>query len=232
MDAIGGIIFDKDGTLFDFNRTWGAWTRRLIEDLSAGDPALADRLALTSGFDLATGRFAADSMVIADTPGQIAAALLPHLPGRDLDGLVSQMNDLSGRQAPVPAADLRAVLLRLRAPGRRIGLATNDGEAPARLHLRSAGIEDLFDFVAGFDSGFGGKPECGQLLAFADRMGIAPARIAMVGDSRHDLDAGRAAGMRTVAVLTGIAGAADLAPHADVVLPDIGHLPGWLDRIG
>jgi len=37
--------------------------------------------------------------------------------------------------------------------------------------------------------------------------------------------------MATVAVLTGIAGAGELAPHADVVLPDIGHLPGWLDRV-
>ena len=53
----------------------------------------------------------------------------------------------------------------------------------------------------------------------------------MVGDSRHDLISGRAAGMATVAVLTGIAGAGELAPHADVVLPDIGHLPGWLDRV-
>ena len=51
----------------------------------------------------------------------------------------------------------------------------------------------------------------------------------MVGDSLHDLDAGRAAGMRPVAVLTGIARAGDLAPHAEVVLPDIGALPAWLD---
>jgi phosphoglycolate phosphatase len=53
--------------------------------------------------------------------------------------------------------------------------------------------------------------------------------VAMVGDSRHDLQAGRAAGMRTVAVLTGIAKAADLADLADVILPDIGALPAWLD---
>ena len=50
----------------------------------------------------------------------------------------------------------------------------------------------------------------------------------MVGDSRHDLIAGRAAGMQTVGVLTGMAELADLAPFADVVLPDIGHLPLWL----
>ncbi|MFD2856539.1 HAD family hydrolase [Seohaeicola zhoushanensis] len=52
----------------------------------------------------------------------------------------------------------------------------------------------------------------------------------MVGDSTHDLFAGRTAGMHTVGVLTGVAGHEDLAPHADVVLPDIGHLPAWLDR--
>ena len=59
-------------------------------------------------------------------------------------------------------------------------------------------------------------------------MGLPPASIAMIGDSRHDLLAGRAAGMPTVAVLTGVAEAAELASVADAVLPDIGHLPDWI----
>jgi phosphoglycolate phosphatase len=50
----------------------------------------------------------------------------------------------------------------------------------------------------------------------------------MVGDTTHDLAAGRAAGMLRIAVLTGVAEEADLAAEADVVLPDIGHLPDWL----
>jgi phosphoglycolate phosphatase len=50
----------------------------------------------------------------------------------------------------------------------------------------------------------------------------------MVGDSAHDLTAGRAAGMGTIAVLTGLAKASDLEPFADLVLPDIGYLPNWL----
>ena len=50
----------------------------------------------------------------------------------------------------------------------------------------------------------------------------------MIGDRTHDLDSGRAAGMTTVGVLTGLATRADLAPHADVVLDDIGALPAWL----
>jgi phosphoglycolate phosphatase len=50
----------------------------------------------------------------------------------------------------------------------------------------------------------------------------------MIGDSRHDLASGRAAGMRTVGVLTGPAEAAELQGLADAILPDIGALPGWL----
>jgi phosphoglycolate phosphatase len=50
----------------------------------------------------------------------------------------------------------------------------------------------------------------------------------MVGDSTHDLHAGRAAGMVCVAVLTGVADRDELAPHADVVLDTIADLPRWL----
>ena len=49
-----------------------------------------------------------------------------------------------------------------------------------------------------------------------------------MGASGQELVAVRAAGMKTVAVLTGMAGPAELAPLADAVLPDIGALPGWL----
>ena len=112
-----------------------------------------------------------------------------------------------------------------------MGLATNDTEIPARAHLERAGVLDLFDFVAGCDSGYGGKPAPGQLLAFAAKLGLVPGRVIMVGDSVHDLDAGRAAGMHAVAVLTGIATKAELAPHADVVLDDISQLGAWIDQM-
>ena len=103
--------------------------------------------------------------------------------------------------------------------------------ASARRHLTDAGVLHLFDFIAGCDSGWGGKPAPGQLVAFAAYLGIDPAQAAMVGDSTHDLHAARAAGMASVAVLTGVADIAELQPHADVVLPDISGLAGWLDQI-
>lgn len=229
MSDIRGILFDKDGTLFDFHATWGGWTAALLLDLAGDDPERAMGLGTAIGYDLQARRFAPDSVVIANTPEEIAQALLPHLPGATPTGLVNRMNLLAAQAVLAPAVPLVPLFTTLRRRGLKLGLATNDAEAPARTHLASAGVHDLFDFIAGFDSGHGGKPAPGMLLAFADRFGLAPAQVLMVGDSRHDLIAGRSAGMRTVGVLTGMAGAADLEPLADAVLSDIGQLPGWLD---
>jgi phosphoglycolate phosphatase len=227
---IEGVVFDKDGTLFDFRRSWGRWSRHLLAEL-ARDADEAARLGAAIGYDTANDRFEPDSPVVAASAAEIAAALLAHLPHLQPAQLVARMHALAETLPMAEAVPLRPALARLRARGLRLGLATNDGEAPARAHLRAHGVTDLFDFVAGADSGHGAKPAPGMLLAFAAACGIAPSRVVMVGDSRHDLIAGRAAGMRTVAVLTGIAGAGELAPHADAVLPDIGALDGWIGRL-
>ncbi|MFN4157444.1 MAG: HAD family hydrolase [Gemmobacter sp.] len=225
---IEGIVFDKDGTLFDFRKSWGGWATALLRDLAPQEDEPA-ALGRAIGFDPRTGVFDPSSPVIAATAQEIAEALAPHLPGMSVASLVARMNVLAEGAPMSPTVPLHPVLSGLRARGLRIGLATNDTEAPARAHLAAHGITDLFDFIAGCDSGHGAKPGPGQLLAFSSAFGLAPARVLMVGDSRHDLIAGRAAGMRPVAVLTGIAAAEELAPLAEVVLPDIGALSGWLD---
>lgn len=232
MTRIGGVVFDKDGTLFDFQATWGAWSQVIVDEESGGDPALGAAIADVLGYDLATSGFRPGSIVIGHTTEQVAAALLPLLPGTDLAALMARFDARAAAAPQVEAADLRPLLAGLRARGLKLGVATNDTEAPARAHLAQAGVETAFDFVAGYNSGWGGKPEPGQLLAFAAKMGLDPAECAMVGDSLHDIHAARAAGMVAVGVLTGLAGPEVLGPEADVVLPSIAALPEWLDSRG
>ncbi len=228
---IDAVIFDKDGTLFDFRSSWGVWVENLIAEL-ASTPDHATRLGQVLGYDVALRQFAPDSPVVAMTTPEIADILTPHVPGLTLAALMRRMDDLA-QQAPMrPAVDLPAVLGGLQARGLVLGVATNDTQASAVAHLTAAAVEGLFAFVAGCDSGWGGKPAPGQLLAFAAQTGIAARRCAMVGDSLHDLHAARAAGMYAVAVLTGVACAATLAPHADVVLADIGAIAAWIDAMG
>lgn len=228
MTAIRGVVFDKDGTLFDFQATWGAWSRGMIEAESGGDPERVAAIAEVLGYDLAARRFRPDSVVIASTTETVAERLLTVLPGEDKARLMARMDERAKGAPQVEAAPLGPLLGRLRDMGLALGVATNDTEAPARAHLQAAGVEGLFHFVAGYDSGWGGKPGPGQLLAFAAASGLPPGACAMVGDSLHDLAAARAAGMVGVAVLTGVAGHETLAPAADVVLPSIAALPDWL----
>jgi phosphoglycolate phosphatase len=226
------ILFDKDGTLFDFQATWGVFTRDLIADLGGQDPARRDALARTLGYDLARDRFRPDSVVIAATTEEVAAAVLPFAPGQSLAAMAQELDRRAAGLPQVPVAPLAPLLDGLRARGLHLGLATNDSEAPARAHLAEAGIADRFAFVAGWDSGHGGKPGPGQLMAFAQILGLAPGACLMVGDSRNDLRAGRAAGFRAIGVLTGIADRTELEPLAEVILPSISALPAWLDRQG
>lgn len=229
MRGVKAILFDKDGTLFDFQATWGAWAQGMIGQIAGEDATRRAALAQAIGFDEGAGRFLPHSPVIAGTGREAAALVAPHLPepGLSLDAIEARLAASAAAAPLVEAVPLRPLLHGLAAAGFRLGVATNDHAAVAREHLGE--VLELFDFVAGFDSGFGAKPAPGMLLAFAQHCGMPPESVLMVGDSRHDLDAGRAAGMRTLAVLTGVAQDADLAPHADALRPDIGHLPALLD---
>lgn len=228
MTEIRGLLFDKDGTLFDFAATWEAWAVAFLMRAAEGDRDRARRVGAAIGFDLDQTRFARDSIVIAGTAGEVAQALAPYFPEMPPPVLLEMLNEEAARAPQHEAVPLVPLLTAFRETGLMLGVATNDAESPARRHLDEAGVTHLFDFIAGFDSGHGGKPEPGQMRAFAAATGLHPSEIAMIGDSTHDLQAGRAAGMRTVAVLTGMAEHGDLAPLADVVLPNIGHLPGWI----
>ena len=225
---VDAILFDKDGTLFDFGATWEGWAESFLLRATGGDRTRAARVGQNIGFDLVARRFLPGRIVIAGTPDEVTELLMPHFPERSYDDILDMLNQEAENAPQTEAVPLVPLLSGLRDLGLRLGVATNDAEAPALVHLEAAGVRPLFDFIAGFDSGHGAKPQPGQLLAFAACTGLAPERIAMVGDSTHDLIAGRSAGMQTVAVLTGLAETAQLAPYADVVLPDIGHLPAWL----
>lgn len=226
---IKAILFDKDGTLFDFEKTWNAWSLSVIHHFSEGDASVASRIADAIGFDLKEECFHPDSPVIAGTNREAAELISSSLGDPDVDQVEAYLAE-SALNAPLaPAVPLVPLMQRFRAKGLKLGVVTNDTQQGAQHHLRAAEALELFDFVVGHDSGVGAKPDPDPLLAFAQQVQINPKDIAMVGDSTHDLIAGRRAGMKTVGVLTGMAAECVLSPYSDVVLPDIGHLPAWLE---
>ena len=184
-----------------------------------------------------TGVFLPGSPIVADSADVVADLLAELLPGRT----AAEIEDDANRRAAAagagdaagvaPVAGLREALSALKDMGLRLGVGTHDSEEAARVQAKGLGVDDLFDFYAGYDSGHGLKPGPGMPLAFAAAVGAPPKDMVMVGDSVHDLGAGRAAGCAaSVGVLTGPATEAELKAEADVILPSIADLPDYLRR--
>ena len=69
-----GILFDKDGTLLDFNRTWLPIYLHAANEFADGDPALAAELLSCNGFDPLRNRFLGGSLLAAGNNHQVADA--------------------------------------------------------------------------------------------------------------------------------------------------------------
>ncbi len=226
--AIEAVLFDKDGTLVDFEKTWTPAYRAAAEELAsaAGAPGLGDRLLARAGYDGDT--LDPDSLLVSGTNAEIAAlwSTEPELAG--VTGVAARIDRVFNEhaaRAPAAIDDLGGLLARLRGRGLKLGIATNDSTAAVSAWVAAAGFGSTFDFVTGADAGYGGKPEPGMVHAFCDAVGVAPGAVALVGDSVHDMRTARAAGCGlAVAVLTGVAGHDWLAPHADVVIASIAEL--------
>jgi len=169
--AIGGILFDKDGTLLDFNATWVPVIREAALAVAGGDANLAARLMAAGGQDDSQGTVAPGSLLAAGTTKEIAALwadLAPDHGQRDLIGFIDSLFIEGGKATAVAVPGMANVLARLKHGGIRLGLATSDSEAGAVATLAGFGVVGLFDFLAGYDSGYGVKPEPGMVEGFRE----------------------------------------------------------------
>ncbi|MEM7268471.1 MAG: HAD family hydrolase [Pseudomonadota bacterium] len=234
MTTIKGVLFDKDGTLIDFTATWRDVIDDLAAEVSGGDEALAADMCAAIGYDVKTGVFLPGSPIVAgsvDVIASLIAELAPRHSAVEIEDIANRAALSMGADDLAPAPGLKQCIAWLQAQGVKLGVATHDGEDAARANLKTLGVFEAFDFIAGYDSGHGHKPGPGMPQAFAAHIGAAIEEVVMVGDSVHDLGAGNAAGCRySVGVLTGPATEAELGPLADIVLPSIADLPDFLSR--
>jgi len=120
-------------------------------------------------------------------------------------------------------------LTMLRQAGYRLGCVTNKAERFTLPLLQDKGIRDAFELVISGDSLPLKKPDPAPLLHAARHFGVAPEHALMVGDSRSDVKAARAAGFAIVCMTYGYNHGADIrTENPDLVLDRLDALPAYL----
>jgi phosphoglycolate phosphatase len=232
FDGIELVVFDKDGTLIDFDAMWAPWTIELSRRLEAATRLpIAERLFGVLGFDPVAGRTIPGGP-LAVLPMAIlrdAVADVVVRAGATEAAAVAAVDEAWFVPDPVttarPLADLPSLFAALRDKGVRIAVATSDDHDPTAHTLRSLGVADLVDVLVAADDGFARKPAPDMVLRAAAALGVPPSRTAVVGDSLADLEMGRAAGAgRVIGVLSGVSARADLEPFADAVVNSVADL--------
>jgi len=231
----GLVVFDKDGTLIDFQMMWGTWTESLAWRLEMEAKvdireALFDKL----GYDYLRRRVHSGGALCCTPMGKLR--LLGEEVLRESKLAMSPadaahvMNRVWQMPDPVatarPLADLKVIFSTLRAMDMKVAVCTTDDHAAADNTLTALNVRHLVDVVVGGDDPLPSKPSAEQIYFICHKTGVSPHDTIMVGDTSTDMKLGINGGCGlSVGVLDGASSLADLAQYADVLVPTIAKVP-------
>lgn len=186
LNELQAAIVDLDGTLVD---TLGDFERAIaLTHADLGLPAV-DREFIGRSVGRGSQYLLAQTLARAGAGPGLQDAAWMHYQRR--------YAEVNGRHAEV-FPGVREGLAAMRARGWALACVTNKPRAFALQLLRDKGLDAAFAHVFGGDSFERHKPDPLPLLKACEALGTVPARTLMVGDSRHDCDAARAAGCPVV----------------------------------
>jgi HAD superfamily hydrolase (TIGR01509 family) len=238
LDRLEAVVFDTDGVLTDTAGVHAAAWKRLFDGYLQGRAARlgepfrpfeeADYLRWVDGrprYDGVAGFLASRGITLpwgdpADPPDRETVCGLGNAKDRSF---LAHLRDHGARPFPTSVVFVR----RLRERGLRTAAVSASRNMVAV--LASAGLGGLFDVeVDGVEAarlGLAGKPDPALFLEAARRLGVAPARAAVVEDALAGVEAGRRGRFGVVVGVDRGGQAAALAEGgADLVVADLGQL--------
>ena len=231
----GLVVFDKDGTLIDFQMMWGSWTESLAWRLEMQAKVdIREALFEKLGYDYLRRR--------VHSGGALCCTPMRHLRSLGEEVLRESKLAMSKHDAadmiskvwampdPVatarPLTDLKVLFSTLRSMNMKIAVCTTDDHEAADNTLNALNVRHLVDVVVGGDDPIPSKPHAEQIYHICYKVGVAPHDTIMVGDTSTDMKLGLNAGCGlSVGVLDGASSLSDLALHADVLVPSIAKVP-------
>lgn len=194
------ILFDLDGTLIDttelilhcFDLSWGKVFGRKLDRqcylATIGIPLREAMRILLNEKIRGSGEseFSFDNPVVETLVQEYRAC-----------------NAVHHDQMAKPFSGVSPTVLELRKRGYQIGVVSSKTKELGLRGLNLCALQDLIDDAVFLEDSLRHKPDPEPLILALQRFGVSPKQASYVGDSRHDMQAGKAAGVGTVAALWG-----------------------------
>jgi pyrophosphatase PpaX len=187
MTRFTTLLFDLDGTLIDSIRLILDSYHHTLE--THGLPARSD----------------AEWLAGVGTPLRVQFAELGVSPDR-MEALIEtyrEYNIAHHDARVIPYNGAVELIRRVEQEGFQVGLVTSKNRQGAIRGLTLAGITDHFDVLVCADDVHHPKPHPEPVIMAMAQLNADPDTTLFIGDSTHDMQCGRAAGVRTAAVLWG-----------------------------
>lgn len=229
------IIFDKDGTLIDFDAMWGGWVVYLAEQLHlVSGLNVREPLCIAMGYDDENKKVLAHGKLAATPMHLLYRLTVEVMQSLGLNAEKAEKAVEAGWCIPDPVisakqfTDTRALFGQLHNQGIKIGIATTDDRAPTQAMIEAFDIEEYLSTMVCADDGIKAKPAPDMVLTICERMQVDPARVMVIGDTTADLKMARAAGAGlVVGVLSGVSSARDLVEYADVLIESVDEIHAY-----
>ncbi|MFA5446669.1 MAG: HAD family hydrolase [Sphaerochaeta sp.] len=235
------ILFDKDGTLFDYAQVWEDVLRESIEHaftkMGKADKKEAKRAMLRlMGID-DEGQCLPGGLVFTHRRVQIFRRFFLYC----LRWRVNAVKAIRAYHQSVADSEIilteklstmdfsvqQRLFARLKEKGWVVGVITSDNASSTDLFLKLMGLSPYVDFVSSRDSHYRRKPHPEAFRAFCKQFNLQPHQVVMVGDTITDmLFAKRAKAGYTIALLSGSRDLNALRRLSDVTYHSIDSLEG------
>jgi HAD superfamily hydrolase (TIGR01509 family) len=179
------VVFDLDGVLLDSEQVWDEVREQLVRERGGRwhDRAQIEMMGMSS---VEWARHMHDELGVPDPPDEISAEV------------VRRLEQVYRKRLPlIDGAEEAVERLAARWP---LGLASSSNRELIDLVLDLSGLARLFRVTVSSEEVARGKPAPDVYLEAARRLGVPPGRCVAVEDSENGIRAGKAAGMRVVAI--------------------------------
>ena len=212
------ILFDKDGTIIYFDRSWMKIGLQLVDDfMEAYDQDIDDKSAAYAHLSVVDGEIQPGTIMASGALDEMVQAFCD-IAGQDVTKWAqARSQTLVDNRVPenVLVEGIEDTLKTLQNQGYKMGIVTSDSKKGVEQFLEITQFNHFFDVVISTEVNAVEKPNPEVLNPLFNQYDVAPEDVAIVGDTANDMQTGVNAqlGLK-VAVLTGV-GLAEEFTQAD-----------------